>query len=52
MATSNIKIETGRCNYMDEQGNLCLAISYIDENGIVTTEPEIVVPVTINESVE
>ena len=26
-------METGRCNYIDEQGNLCLAISYEDKDG-------------------
>ena len=31
-------METGRCNYIDEQGNLCLAISYKDKDGNVTTE--------------
>ena len=31
-------METGRCNYIDEQGNLCLAISYEDKDGNVITE--------------
>ena len=31
-------METGRCNYIDEQGNTCCAISYEDKNGTVTTE--------------
>ena len=31
-------METGRCNYIDEQGNTCYAVSYEDKNGTVTTE--------------
>ena len=30
-------METGRCNYIDEQGNLCLAESFVDSEGVVTT---------------
>lgn len=30
-------MKTGECYYFDEDGNLCLAISYCDENGHVTT---------------
>ena len=30
--------ETGRCNYIDEQGNTCCAISYEDKDCNVTTE--------------
>lgn len=41
MAT-NTKTESGRCNFVDEQGNLCLAISYKDSKGVVTTEVEVV----------
>lgn len=41
------KTETGRCNVIDEQGNLCLAISYEDSKGVVTTEITVIAPVTI-----
>lgn len=30
--------KTGECNYRDEEGNLCLAESFVDSNGEVTTE--------------
>jgi hypothetical protein len=29
--------KTGQCFYHDENGQLCLAISYCDESGQVTT---------------
>jgi hypothetical protein len=37
-----VKTKTGQCYYLDENEQLCIAISYIDENGFVTTENEIV----------
>lgn len=37
-----MKTETGECYYLDESGRLCVAISYTDENGTVTTEVRIV----------
>ena len=30
-------METGGCNYIDEQGNLCLAESFVDSEGVVTS---------------
>ena len=35
-------IKTGECMYRDEEGNLCLAESFVDENGEVTTEITII----------
>ena len=32
------KDKTGECFYHDENGQLCLAISYCDKNFVVTTE--------------
>lgn len=31
-------IKTGECYYYDEMGNLWLAISYVDENDVVSTQ--------------
>jgi hypothetical protein len=31
-------METGRVYYCDEEGQLWLAVSYIDEAGVVTTQ--------------
>lgn len=41
MAEEVIKTKTGECKYIDEQGNLCLAESFIDEKGLVSTETKI-----------
>jgi hypothetical protein len=35
-------MKTGECYYLDEDGNLCLATSYCDENGHVTTSSALV----------
>ena len=34
--------KTGECNYIDEEGNLCLAESFEQENGEVTTSKTII----------
>ena len=33
--------KTGECLYLDENGNLCLAESFVDESGSVSTEIKI-----------
>ena len=35
-------IKAGECMYRDEEGNLCLAESFVDENGEVTTKVTII----------
>ena len=35
-------IKTGGCMYRDEEGNLCLAESFVDEDGEATTEATII----------
>ena len=35
-------IKTGECIYRDEEGNLCLAESFLDADGGVTTEVTII----------
>ena len=34
-------METGRVNYIDEQGNLCLAESFVDSEGVVTSTSKV-----------
>ena len=36
-------IKTGEVYFLDEDGNLCIAISWQDEDGVVWTEQDIVV---------
>jgi hypothetical protein len=38
-------VKTGECYYRDEAGNLCLAESFVDEAGDVSTQVTIVDPV-------
>lgn len=35
------KVKNGECRFFDEQGNLCLAESFMDEKGLVSTETKI-----------
>lgn len=39
-----MKIKTGEVMYRDSAGNLMQAISYVDEDGVVTTEETCVEP--------
>lgn len=36
-----VKTKTGECRFFDEQGNLSLAESFVDEKGSVSTEIKI-----------
>ena len=36
-----VKTKTGECRFFDEQGNLSLAESFVDETGLVSTEIKI-----------
>ena len=38
------KVKTGECYFRDAEGNLCLAESFVDEAGVVTSEERVVEP--------
>lgn len=39
-----MKTKTGECYFIDEDNNLCIAESFVNEKGEVVTETKIVTP--------
>lgn len=45
-----VSVKTGECFYRDEQGALLLATSYVDDDGVTTTEVTVIEPAEVVEA--